>query len=156
MKQKRIAVWVKAWQESWSLLLVPEVPHQNPKALGIIIPWRRDKLPTTAFLGFPGSSVGKEWVSEVAQSCLTLCNPMDCSLLGSFIHGIFQTRVLEWVVSKESACKAGDLGSWGPYFLANSFSDDRHRGMGCCPTRIHSHSSEKSYPPKGRVPVTME
>ena len=35
--------------------------------------------------------------SEVAQSCPTLCNPMDCSLPGSSIHGIFQTRVLEWV-----------------------------------------------------------
>ena len=35
--------------------------------------------------------------SEVAQSCLTLCDPMDCSLPGSSIHGIFQARVLEWV-----------------------------------------------------------
>ena len=35
--------------------------------------------------------------SEVAQSCLTLSDPMDCSLLGSSIHGIFQARVLEWV-----------------------------------------------------------
>ena len=34
---------------------------------------------------------------EVAQSCLTLCNPMDCSPPGSSIHGIFQARVLEWV-----------------------------------------------------------
>ena len=34
--------------------------------------------------------------SEVAQSCLTLCDPMDCSLPGSSIHGIFQARVLEW------------------------------------------------------------
>ena len=34
--------------------------------------------------------------SEVAQSCLTLSNPMDCSLPGSSIHGIFQARVLEW------------------------------------------------------------
>ena len=34
--------------------------------------------------------------SEVAQSCLTLRDPMDCSLLGSSIHGIFQARVLEW------------------------------------------------------------
>ena len=33
--------------------------------------------------------------SEVAQSCLTLSDPMDCSLLGSSIHGIFQARVLE-------------------------------------------------------------
>ena len=35
--------------------------------------------------------------SKVSQSCLTLCNPMDCSLLGSSVHGIFQARVLEWV-----------------------------------------------------------
>ena len=34
--------------------------------------------------------------SEVAQSCLTLCDPMDCTLPGSFTHGIFQARVLEW------------------------------------------------------------
>ena len=35
--------------------------------------------------------------SEVAQSCLTLSDPMDCSLPGSSVHGIFQARVLEWV-----------------------------------------------------------
>ena len=35
--------------------------------------------------------------SEVAQSCPTLCDPMDCSLSGSSVHGIFQARVLEWV-----------------------------------------------------------
>ena len=34
--------------------------------------------------------------SEVAQLCLTFSNPMDCSLLGSSTHGIFQARVLEW------------------------------------------------------------
>ena len=34
--------------------------------------------------------------SEVAQSCPTLSNPMDYSLPGSSIHGIFQARVLEW------------------------------------------------------------
>src|SRR5574341_237418 len=33
---------------------------------------------------------------KVTQSCLTLCDPMDCSLPGSSIHGIFQARVLEW------------------------------------------------------------
>ena len=35
--------------------------------------------------------------SEVAQSCPTLCSPMDCSLPGSSVHRIFQARVLEWV-----------------------------------------------------------
>ena len=34
--------------------------------------------------------------SEVAQSCPTPSDPMDCSLLGSSVHGIFQARVLEW------------------------------------------------------------
>ena len=34
--------------------------------------------------------------SEVAQSCLTLSDPMDCSLPGSCVHGIFWARVLEW------------------------------------------------------------
>ena len=35
--------------------------------------------------------------SEVAQSCPTLCDPIDCSLSGSSVHGIFQARVLEWI-----------------------------------------------------------
>ena len=34
----------------------------------------------------------------VAQSCPALCNPMDCSPPGSSVHGIFQVRILEWVV----------------------------------------------------------
>ena len=37
----------------------------------------------------------KESESEVAQSCLMLCDPMDCSPLGSSVHGILQARVLE-------------------------------------------------------------
>ena len=35
--------------------------------------------------------------SEVAQSCLTLSDPIDCSLPGSSVYGIFQARVMEWV-----------------------------------------------------------
>ena len=34
--------------------------------------------------------------SEVAQSCLTLSDPMDCSLPGSSVNGIFQARAVEW------------------------------------------------------------
>ena len=37
--------------------------------------------------------------SEVTQSCLTVSDPMDCSLSGSSIRGIFQARLLEWVTS---------------------------------------------------------
>ena len=44
--------------------------------------------------GLPFPSPMRE--SEVAQSYLTLSDPMDCSLPGSSVHGIFQARVLEW------------------------------------------------------------
>ena len=35
--------------------------------------------------------------AKLLQSCLTLCNPMDCSPPGSSVHGILQARILEWV-----------------------------------------------------------
>ena len=38
----------------------------------------------------------KKEKSEVAQSCPTVCNPVDCSLPGFSIHGILQARILEW------------------------------------------------------------
>ena len=44
--------------------------------------------------------------SEVTQSCPTLSDPMDCSLPGSSVHGIFQARVLEWGAIALSAIKA--------------------------------------------------
>ena len=44
--------------------------------------------------GLPFPSPVRE--SEVIQSCLTPSDPMDCSLQGSSVHGIFQARVLEW------------------------------------------------------------
>ena len=37
------------------------------------------------------------WKSKVTQLCPTLCDPMDCSLPDSSVHGIFQARILEWV-----------------------------------------------------------
>ena len=89
------------------------------------IPCRREWVPTPVFL--PGEFHGQrnllgyspwgckesdtnEWLivwlsywlsesgSEVAQSCPTLCDPMDCNLPGSSVHGISQVRILEWVV----------------------------------------------------------
>ena len=40
--------------------------------------------------------------AELLQSCLTLCNPMDCSLPGSSVHGMLQARILEWVAMPSS------------------------------------------------------
>ena len=45
--------------------------------------------------------------SEVAQSCPTLSDPMDCSLPGSSVHGILQARILEWVAM--SPAIVGDI-----------------------------------------------
>ena len=45
--------------------------------------------------------------SEVAQMCLTLCDPMNYSLPGSSIHGIFQARVLKWVAISFSSLTEG-------------------------------------------------
>ena len=60
----------------------------------------RARLSDFTFTFFPVSTCSliihkKE--REVSQSCPTLCDPMDCSLPGSSVHGIFQARVLEWV-----------------------------------------------------------
>ena len=47
--------------------------------------------------------------SEVAQSCLTLRDPMDCSPPGSSIHGIFQARVQEWIAIAFSITRESSL-----------------------------------------------
>ena len=70
--------------ENCSLMIIPDIRSQyipppwfswRKQCIGCILPLK----------------------SEVAQSCLTLCDPMDSSLPGSSVHGIFQARVLEWV-----------------------------------------------------------
>ena len=40
--------------------------------------------------------------AKLLQSCPTLCNPMDCSLPGSSVHGILQARIVEWVAMPSS------------------------------------------------------
>jgi len=51
--------------------------------------------------------------SDLAQSCPTLSNPMDCSLTGSSVHGIFQARVLEW----GAIAFSGYMYTWGLFML---------------------------------------
>ena len=64
-------------------------------------PWGHKESDTTGRLSLSLSTfllqcMKVESEREVAQSCLTLRDPMDCSPPGSSIHGIFQARVLEW------------------------------------------------------------
>ena len=85
-------------QEYWSGLPFPssgDLPDPGTKAA----------CPTLAGRLFTAEPAEKSYIyiwsevkwSEVPQSCPTLCDPMDCSLPGSSIHGILQARVLEWV-----------------------------------------------------------
>ena len=71
-----------------------------------VTPWTAAlQAPPSMGLSRQGTGVGCHFLlqyvkvkseSEVAQSCPTLCDPMDCSPPGSSVHGIFQARVLEW------------------------------------------------------------
>ena len=65
--------------------------HQAPLSLGFSRQEHWSGLP------FPSPMRERKNESEVVQSCLTLSDPVDCSLPGSSVHGIFQVRVLEWV-----------------------------------------------------------
>ena len=75
-------------QEYWSGLpfLSPE-DLPNPGIKPTSPHWQVDS--------FPLSHQGR-W-NEIAQSCPILCDPIDCSLPGSSVHGIFQAIVLEWI-----------------------------------------------------------
>ena len=61
-------------------------PHVEKQGLMVPIHWGAEKFK----------------VLLVAQSCSTLCNPMDCSPPGSTVHGISQARILEWVAVSSS------------------------------------------------------
>ena len=74
------------FSRDWLCATPETAAHQAPLSLGFS---RQEH-----WSGLPFPSPMRE--SEVAQSCLTLSDPMDCSLPGSSIHGIFQARVLEW------------------------------------------------------------
>ena len=73
---------------------------------------QRNQMPS--WLGFPkaGPDIRTlESESEVAQSCPTLCDPVDCSPPGSSIHGIFQARLREWVaISAGGLCGSQEAG----------------------------------------------
>ena len=74
------------------LCVIPQTTaHQAPPR-----PWDSPGKNTAAGCHFLLQCMKVKNESEVAQSCLTLHDPMDCSLPGSSVHGIFQARVLEW------------------------------------------------------------
>ena len=96
--------------------------------------------------------------SEVAQSCLTLSYPMDCSLPGSSIHGIFQARVLEW-----GAIAFSDEALGYCYYIGYSyFTDENTEAQGLshlplahsmlwCSQKIKNESKLESVKPQAKM-----
>ena len=70
-------------------------PHRR-QPTRLLCPWDSPGKNTGVGCRFLLQCMKVKSESEVAQSCPTLCDPMDCSLPASSVHGIFQARVLEW------------------------------------------------------------
>ena len=72
------------------------ITHLEPDILECKANWALGSITTNKASGGDGILVERKKESEVAQSCLTLCDPVNnSSLLGSSVHGIFQARILE-------------------------------------------------------------
>ena len=85
----------------------PKAQRRPPKAPSISQAVSQPLIP--AFMAFQvfcalGLALRCSWAvcCVCAQSCLTLCNPMDCSPPGSSVHVIFQARILQWVAMPSS------------------------------------------------------
>ena len=87
-------VKVKSLSRVWLLATPRAAAYQAPPSLGF------SRQEHWSGLHFLLQCMKMKSESEVAQLCLTLSDPMDCSLPGSSVRGIFQTRVLEWGATK--------------------------------------------------------
>ena len=84
-------------------------------------PWDSPGKNTRVGFHFLLQSMKVKSESEVAQLCLTLRNPMDCSPPGSSAHGIFQARVLEWVAIAFSLLSLPPSNIWIPSMIYNRY-----------------------------------
>ena len=82
--------WTSSFSHVWLCATPQTAAHQAPLSLGFSRQEHRSGLP------FPSPMHESEKWKWSPQSCPTLSDPMDCSLPGSSVHGIFQARVLEW------------------------------------------------------------
>ena len=98
LKMHLIELWLKTSQTSRTSCSYNLMP--TTKLTGLKNGWKCQtdvypkKTTHAQLLNIANHSVN---VSEVAHSCPTLCDPMDCSLPGSSVRGIFQAKILEWV-----------------------------------------------------------
>ena len=79
-------------------------PHRRPPTR-LLCPWDSTGKNTGVGCHFLLQCMKVKSESEVAQSCPTLSDLMDCSLPGSCVHGIFQARILEWGAIAYRSCE---------------------------------------------------
>ena len=84
-------VWGLDWQSQFLHRLRSALPCSS------CTPWASELITLNLNLFIHNMGMIETCLCSVTKSCLTLYNPMDCSLPGSSIHGIFQARVVEWV-----------------------------------------------------------
>ena len=81
--------------------------------------------------------------NEVAQACPTLCDPVDCSLPGSSVHGIFQVRVLEWgAISFSRGSSRPRKWTWVSCIIGRQFTvwDTREVILVSAVVQLHTHT----------------
>ena len=104
-----------------SILDWRSVSHMVPTRL--LCPWDSPGKNTGVGCHFLLQCLKVKSESEVAQSCLTLIDPMDCSLPGSSVHGISQASILEWVAIAFSKYTCLDLKILGEFENVKKTSD---------------------------------
>ena len=137
-------------QEYWSRLPCPppgDLPDPGIKPESLMLPTEAGRFFT---IGPPGKSEGL-----VTQSCLTLCDPVDCSPPGSAVHGIFQARILELVAILFSSVSSQPrdwiwvfcIGSWVLYLLDHQGSPKRKPTVAliCGQVALHHHALQKQW-----------
>ena len=126
-------------------------PHR-PQPTRLPRPWDSSGKNTGAGCHFLLQCMKVKSESEVAQSCPTLRDPMDCSLPVSSVHGIFQARVLEWGAIAFSASWVWEVPNLSSLALpAQSRGGGPTHGIHQCPFRRARKNQEASFTARGRV-----
>ena len=126
-------------------------PHRR-QPIRLPRPWDSPGKNTGAGCHFLLQCMKVKHESEVAQLCLTLSDPMDCSLPGSSVHGIFQARVLEWSPIAFSGTARYPLANYplaltiptGNNTTGQFQTEEGYKGMLRCPRKL-----QLSLPSKG-------
>ena len=139
-----IVVTAAAAAKSHQSCLDSVQPHRR-QPTRLLCPWESPGKNTGVGFHFLLQCMKAKSESEVAQSCPTLSGPMDCSLLGSSVHGIFQARVLEWgaiafsernaaaaAAKSHQSCPTLRPHRWQPTGLPRPWdSPSKNTGVGC-------------------------